>query len=164
MIVNVNPYDTGYDENAHVMRFSAVAREVQTTSNSKPAFSGNTLRRQLSTQFNAFKHAVAGPSKIKVVVPVIIPPQQRMSDVSSEEDTSDEVFMVEEELEVVEEDAEGSEDERDPLVEYLFEQLRDLRLQVSFRDHGNVVKLMTCLRCTSMRWRRPQWRLTYGRS
>lgn len=28
MIVNVNPYDTGYDENTHVMKFSAVAREV----------------------------------------------------------------------------------------------------------------------------------------
>ena len=30
MIVNVNPYDTGFDENAHVMRFSALAREVAT--------------------------------------------------------------------------------------------------------------------------------------
>lgn len=30
MIVNVNPYDTGFDENAHVMRFAALAREVTT--------------------------------------------------------------------------------------------------------------------------------------
>ncbi|UZJ51432.1 hypothetical protein CBS101457_000752 [Exobasidium rhododendri] len=30
MIVNVNPYDTGFDENSHVMRFSAAAKEVQT--------------------------------------------------------------------------------------------------------------------------------------
>ena len=30
MIVNVNPYDTGYDENSHVMRFSALAKEVST--------------------------------------------------------------------------------------------------------------------------------------
>ncbi|KAK0558792.1 hypothetical protein OC844_004875 [Tilletia horrida] len=29
MIVNANPYDTGYDENSDVMRFSAVARDVQ---------------------------------------------------------------------------------------------------------------------------------------
>ena len=28
MIVNVNPFDTGYDENSHVMRFAALAREV----------------------------------------------------------------------------------------------------------------------------------------
>jgi kinesin family protein 20 len=26
--VNVNPFDTGYDENSHVMKFSALAREV----------------------------------------------------------------------------------------------------------------------------------------
>ena len=31
MIVNVNPYDTGYDENSHVMRFAALAREVYVT-------------------------------------------------------------------------------------------------------------------------------------
>jgi kinesin family member 20 len=31
MIVNVNPYDTGYDENSHVMKFAALAREVYTT-------------------------------------------------------------------------------------------------------------------------------------
>lgn len=31
MIVNVNPYDTGYDENSHVMKFAALTREVCTT-------------------------------------------------------------------------------------------------------------------------------------
>lgn len=31
MIVNVNPYDTGYDENSHVMKFAALAREVTIT-------------------------------------------------------------------------------------------------------------------------------------
>ncbi len=31
MIVNVNPFDTGFDENTHVMKFSALAREVSTT-------------------------------------------------------------------------------------------------------------------------------------
>jgi kinesin family member 20 len=30
MIVNVNPYDTGFDENSQVMKFSAIAREVST--------------------------------------------------------------------------------------------------------------------------------------
>ncbi|CDW97804.1 hypothetical protein [Sporisorium scitamineum] len=28
MIVNANPYDTGFDENSHVMKFSAIAKEV----------------------------------------------------------------------------------------------------------------------------------------
>lgn len=30
MIVNVNPYETGFDENSHVMKFSAVAKGVMT--------------------------------------------------------------------------------------------------------------------------------------
>ncbi|KAL9551919.1 hypothetical protein MBANPS3_004027 [Mucor bainieri] len=30
IIVNVNPYDTGYDENSHVMKFAAVAKDVTT--------------------------------------------------------------------------------------------------------------------------------------
>lgn len=36
MIVNVNPYDTGFDENSHVMRFSALARDVATTTQRAP--------------------------------------------------------------------------------------------------------------------------------
>lgn len=28
--MNVNPFDTGFDENIHVMRFAAVAKEVNT--------------------------------------------------------------------------------------------------------------------------------------
>lgn len=30
MIVNVNPFDTGFEENNHVMRFSAVAKDITT--------------------------------------------------------------------------------------------------------------------------------------
>lgn len=69
MIVHVNPCDTGYDENAHVMRFSAVAREIQTTTQVKSHFP--TLKRQISTQINALKTAVTGEQRIKVVVPVM---------------------------------------------------------------------------------------------
>lgn len=29
--MNVNPFDTGFDENSHVMKFSALAREVYTS-------------------------------------------------------------------------------------------------------------------------------------
>lgn len=36
MIVNVNPYDTGFDENSHVMKFAALAREVCTTPTQAP--------------------------------------------------------------------------------------------------------------------------------
>jgi kinesin family protein 20 len=37
MIVNVNPFDTGYDENSNVMKFAALAREVYVTPASAPA-------------------------------------------------------------------------------------------------------------------------------
>lgn len=80
MIVNVNPYDTGFDENSHVMRFSAVAREVQTTASNKVSvsFPGFGLKRQISSQLSAFKMAVSGGSsggmqrgKVRVSVPVL---------------------------------------------------------------------------------------------
>ncbi|KAI5478637.1 kinesin family member 20/23 [Pseudohyphozyma bogoriensis] len=35
MIVNVNPYETGFDENSHVMKFSAVAKGVKTVTEKK---------------------------------------------------------------------------------------------------------------------------------
>ncbi|KAI8636332.1 kinesin motor domain-containing protein [Parasitella parasitica] len=36
IIVNVNPYDTGYDENSHVMKFAAVAKDVTTWKQTHP--------------------------------------------------------------------------------------------------------------------------------
>lgn len=36
MIVNVNPYSTSFDENSHVMKFSAVAKGVMTIKNNVP--------------------------------------------------------------------------------------------------------------------------------
>lgn len=36
MIVNVNPYSTTFDENSHVMKFSAVATGVMTIKNNVP--------------------------------------------------------------------------------------------------------------------------------
>ncbi|KAL7420661.1 hypothetical protein Q5752_004612 [Cryptotrichosporon argae] len=120
MMIHVNPYDTGYDENSHVMRFSAVAREIQTTAHNKVGFP--LLKRQISSQFNAIKHAVQPrPNRIKVVVP---------NEARRERETGGFV-MVEEELEVVEEDDDADEDdEQDALVEYLFEQLKEMKTQL----------------------------------
>jgi kinesin family protein 20 len=147
MIVNVNPYDTGFDENSHVMRFSAVAREVQTTAANKVTFPGLGLKRQISSQFSALKQAVSGPMKIKVVVPVL--PKVVEGEASAAGATTgrpagavrlvvggretDGFVMVEEELEVVEEDEGESEDERDVLVDSLFEQLKELKTRVGRR-------------------------------
>ncbi|KAI8096189.1 P-loop containing nucleoside triphosphate hydrolase protein [Halteromyces radiatus] len=36
IIVNVNPFDTGFDENSHVMKFAAIAKEVTTSQQHQP--------------------------------------------------------------------------------------------------------------------------------
>lgn len=63
MIVHVNPYDTGFDENSHVMRFSSIAREIQTT-----AF--NKMSTPLLRGMGALRNAVT-PMKVRVPVPVV---------------------------------------------------------------------------------------------
>lgn len=149
MIVHVNPYDTGFDENSHVMRFSAIARDIQTTASNKVGFPH--LKRQISTQFSALRQAVSGPMKVKVTVPVLAKPEhssqlqgrtvldpntnarsQVMAPPPRERE-SDGYVLIEEELEVVEEDDSASEGEDEPdwMVEHLFEQLREARLKVS---------------------------------
>ena len=45
MIVNVNPYDTGFDENSHVMKFAALAREVTTTRKPPPPAKKGSSKR-----------------------------------------------------------------------------------------------------------------------
>ena len=37
MIININPYDTGFDENSSVMKFAALAREVSIAAPTKQA-------------------------------------------------------------------------------------------------------------------------------
>jgi kinesin family protein 20 len=129
MIVHVNPYDTGFDENSHVMRFSAIAREIQTTASNKVGFP--LLKRQISTQFSALRQAVSGPMKVKVVVPVL--PTQKPKIGMSKERESEGYVMVEEEIEVVEEDysEEEEDDEPDWMVEHLFDQLKEVKQRVS---------------------------------
>jgi kinesin family protein 20 len=142
MIVHVNPYDTGFDENSHVMRFSAIAREIQTTASNKVGFP--LLKRQISTQFSALRQAVSGPMKVKVVVPVLprpgvngTPQRARIGMTKDRESEgsvgSDGFVMVEEEIEVVEEDdsEEEDEDETDWMVEHLFDQLKEVKQRVS---------------------------------
>jgi kinesin family member 20 len=65
MIVNVNPYDTGFDENTHVMRFAAVAREVHITAAPAPV-------RSLPVPA-----APKPPSKKAPAFPTLIPPKAK---------------------------------------------------------------------------------------
>ena len=143
--MHVNPYDTGFDENSHVMRFSALAREVQTTAQNKVSFP--LLKRQISSQFSALKQAVSGSNKIKVLVPVLpkIDEGKKVRP-TSDSDTSS-VILVEEELEVVEVNDAEEEEEQDALVEYLFEQLKEYRSRV----RTNPLPLTMLTRFSSLR-------------
>lgn len=59
MIININPYDTGFDENSHVMRFAAIAREVTTST----ATTGGAPK---VTSFLPPSHAASrAPSRLK---------------------------------------------------------------------------------------------------
>ncbi|PSR80701.1 hypothetical protein PHLCEN_2v6617 [Hermanssonia centrifuga] len=122
MIVNVNPYDTGYDENSHVMKFAALAREVCTTA---PA----PVARALPVAASRSKSTVSGstarnsdvvPHRRKVTISMGRPGQR----------------VTEALLEVLEEDEEREDGESDedepinPLVDALFDEIESLRLQL----------------------------------
>lgn len=118
MIVNINPYDTGFEENSHVMKFSALAREVSTTVNNAPVPRVPTNPSKRSTVGSALPRAVTR----KVTISSVLPNKK----------------VSEAHLEVLEEDEareDGeSEDEDDepinPLVDALFDEIEDLRLRL----------------------------------
>lgn len=66
MIVNVNPFDTGFDENSHVMKFSALAREVCTTAPNAVARPIPTAKGKTSKLGSKASHAT--PPRRKVTI------------------------------------------------------------------------------------------------
>ncbi|KAG9102179.1 hypothetical protein FS749_013382 [Ceratobasidium sp. UAMH 11750] len=132
MIVNVNPYDTGFDENSHVMKFSALARDVATTTTRAvtrppPAAKSSglaTVGRASSVKAlvaAAESRAAAAAAERTSLSPVRTARKVRLSEGTPAETV----------LEVVEEDEVDSEEEddipRDTLVEELFEEVEWLR-------------------------------------
>lgn len=84
MVVHVNPYDTGFEENSHVMRFSAIARQIQTTAMNKvthPIFKG----------LDALRSAVQ-PRSIRLPVRIM----HDDMDTIEENETVEEDFVIEE--------------------------------------------------------------------
>ncbi|KAG8715291.1 hypothetical protein FRC11_004801 [Ceratobasidium sp. 423] len=130
MIVNVNPYDTGFDENSHVMRFSSLAREVATTTQRvlpprpPPARSSGlaTAARGLSASIGPGAAVPSAASKLGSPAP----PVRTARKVRLSEGTPAETV-----LEVVEEDETYDDDDddipRDTLVDELFEEVDYLR-------------------------------------
>ncbi|KAJ7169442.1 kinesin-like protein [Mycena filopes] len=121
MIVNVNPYDTGYDENSHVMKFAALAREVYVTPAPAPV---QRLPTAAKTQGSAGTRAPADaapkPYRRKVTISTGGP--------GSGQKAREAVLEV---LEVDEGDAADSDDEPiNPLVDALFDEVEELRMQL----------------------------------
>jgi hypothetical protein len=74
MIININPYDTGFDENSSVMKFAALAREVSIVAPTKqapPTGRANALTGDLQP---------ARPHHRKVVLSTSLRGQRKMSE------------------------------------------------------------------------------------
>ncbi|KAE9409319.1 kinesin-domain-containing protein [Gymnopus androsaceus JB14] len=133
MIVNVNPYDTGYDENSHVMKFAALAREVYV--NPAPA---PVQRAPMVGPGKTTGRIIKNLGPLTLNDPKMIPkPFSRKVTISMDGNSgrkaSEAVLEV---LEVPEpEDEKGDEDQEDdvainPLVDALFDEIEYLRLQL----------------------------------
>ncbi|KAF5392517.1 hypothetical protein D9757_002193 [Collybiopsis confluens] len=136
MIVNVNPYDTGYDENSHVMKFAALAREVYVNPLPAPVHRapaptvgpGKTIGKMIKK---------LGPLTLND--PEIAPQPFRrkvtisMGGESGGRKASEAILEV---LEVSEPEEEGGEEDDEdntpinPLVDALFDEIEYLRLQL----------------------------------
>ncbi|KAL1926583.1 hypothetical protein VTP01DRAFT_5704 [Rhizomucor pusillus] len=108
MVVNVNPFDTGFDENSHVMKFAAVAKDVATWKRIHPKLdlhgvSGSVKR--LRTSSDEKRRAPARPSEDTELFAF---EDLNLSNISEDDDDDD-----------------GEAD--DPFVDNLIFQLEDLR-------------------------------------
>ncbi|POY73326.1 hypothetical protein BMF94_3661 [Rhodotorula taiwanensis] len=109
MVVNVNPYETGFDENSHVMKFSAVAKGVM------------TVKREPEAYHTAL---APGPSlPIDFEIPEIkkAKPEPRLVRISLVDDGEEQEVLYEEE-DVDDEDA-----DEDEFVNALLDELSALR-------------------------------------
>ncbi|KAI8995443.1 P-loop containing nucleoside triphosphate hydrolase protein [Trametes punicea] len=122
MIVNVNPYDTGFDENVHVMKFAALAREVCTvpaTNASRPPPSPTKPH----TNGARPSSGVNGAHRRKVTI----------SFGGADRKASEahlEVLEEDEELDDGEETSVEDDEPINPLVNALFDEIEDLRMQL----------------------------------
>ncbi|EMD41577.1 hypothetical protein CERSUDRAFT_146637, partial [Gelatoporia subvermispora B] len=117
MIVNVNPYDTGFDENSHVMKFAALARDVRTNPVVNAPRAVATLPKA-KPNLSAARYKEVVPHRRKVTISTGGPGRK----------------VSEAQLEVLEEDEERGDDDDeepvDPLVDTLFDEIESLRAQL----------------------------------
>ncbi|GAA5852395.1 hypothetical protein JCM8547_006766 [Rhodosporidiobolus lusitaniae] len=119
MIVNINPYSTSFDENSHVMKFSAVARGVMTVQRSGNALVLPSTREQnedeeAEGEKSMVKNRVKNGEKKRESVRRVV----RMSLVEGGE---------EEEVVYEEEDLDEEDEDEDEFVNALLDELSALR-------------------------------------
>ncbi|KAG8951446.1 hypothetical protein FRC00_007255 [Tulasnella sp. 408] len=107
MIVNVNPYDTGFDENSHVMKFAALARDVTT----------NVAQNKTPVG------VVIAPTTAPKAPPKIPPARRTVSIVVAPKDGPSKETL----WEVAEEEEDEPEEPRDDLVDQLFDMIDELK-------------------------------------
>ncbi|KAI0768620.1 P-loop containing nucleoside triphosphate hydrolase protein [Trametes elegans] len=120
MIVNVNPYDTGFDENVHVMKFAALAREVCTVpaTNAARVPPSPSKAKANGTRLSA---APVGPHRRKVTIS-FGGTGRKASEAHLE-------VLEEDELDDGEETSVEDDEPINPLVNALFDEIEELRMQ-----------------------------------
>ncbi|KAG8985044.1 hypothetical protein FRB90_004979 [Tulasnella sp. 427] len=119
MVVNVNPYDTGFDENSHVMKFAALAREVTTN----------------VTQTKAPAGVVVAPPPLPKPSPKLPPARRTVSIVVEPKDgpSKETLWEVAEDSNTILpliEDEDEPEERRDDLVDQLFDIIEELKTKL----------------------------------
>lgn len=144
MIINVNPFDTGFDENSHVMRFSAAAKEVQTMRNQSQTTSlSRFVHPSLRDLFHPGQSPAPSPVVSKKTVPAMPPgAAKRVAELSSKLDEeraqaarqrAPEVKAASstpvQEVTIIEEDGDsnGDEEESDSFVDHLMAKYEEVR-------------------------------------
>ncbi|KAI0274873.1 P-loop containing nucleoside triphosphate hydrolase protein [Gloeopeniophorella convolvens] len=119
MIININPYDTGFDENSNVMKFAALARDVSTAAPTQraPPTGQRTLAKAGSSQLTKPNE----PHLRKVVLSTNGRSGRKFSEAQ---------LQVVEEDEDVDEEADSEEEPLNGLVDALFDEIEGLRLQL----------------------------------
>ncbi|KAF9015039.1 P-loop containing nucleoside triphosphate hydrolase protein [Cyathus striatus] len=134
MIVNVNPYDTGYDENSHVMKFAALAREVYVTPAPAPMQRIPVINGPGKLQGNKIKQL--GPLTLKGADIAPNPYRRKVTlslgGIQSGNKPTEAVLEVLEEDEADDGQNEYNKDDEpgNSLVDELFDEIEYLRLQL----------------------------------
>ncbi|KAF8640512.1 hypothetical protein AX17_000174 [Amanita inopinata Kibby_2008] len=131
MIVNVNPFDTGYDENSHVMKFAALTREVYITPTPAPVQRLPTLPTLTLADAHNTINENLGSTTLRG--PNINPLTQRRKVTISMDNPGKGRKASETVLEVLEEDEPSDDDDDEPinpLVDALFDEIESLRMQL----------------------------------